>query len=158
MSRHNPVAVPSRLRARQPKNRCLISGRDKSAQTCSAAHPTFQPINTGVSLPRVKQARWEADSSSPSSADVHASIYTFFFPYVFTVSRDSSVRMATYFDSLQRWDIFISSTAFILALEPIQPLVQWAPGAFSWEAKRPGSVADRSPASSAEVKNCGAVP
>jgi hypothetical protein len=36
---------------------------------------------------------------------------------------------------------------------PTQPLVQWVPG-----VKRPVPEADYSPPSSAEVKNCGAIP
>jgi hypothetical protein len=37
---------------------------------------------------------------------------------------------------------------------PTQPPIQWVPGAISLEVKRPGHEADRSPPSSAEVKEC----
>jgi hypothetical protein len=39
------------------------------------------------------------------------------------------------------------------ALGPIQPPVQWVPGALSLGVKWPGREADHSPLSSAEVKN-----
>jgi hypothetical protein len=48
------------------------------------------------------------------------------------------------------WEFFSSSRP---ALGPIQPPVQWVPGALSLGVKRPGHEADHSPPSSAEVKN-----
>jgi hypothetical protein len=39
-------------------------------------------------------------------------------------------------------------------LGPIQPPIQWVPGALSLGKKRPGCEADGSPQSSAEVKEC----
>jgi hypothetical protein len=39
-------------------------------------------------------------------------------------------------------------------LGPIQPPIQWVPGALSLVVKRPGSEVDHSPPSSAEVKEC----
>jgi hypothetical protein len=43
-------------------------------------------------------------------------------------------------------------------LVPIQPRIQWVPGALSLVVKRSEHEADHSPSSSAEVKNGGAVP
>jgi hypothetical protein len=43
-------------------------------------------------------------------------------------------------------------------LWPTQPPIQWIPGALSSGVKRPGREADHPPPSSAEVKNCGAIP
>jgi len=39
------------------------------------------------------------------------------------------------------------------ALGPLQPPIRWVPGSLSLGLKRPGSEADQSPPSSAEVKN-----
>jgi hypothetical protein len=44
------------------------------------------------------------------------------------------------------------------ALGPTQPPIEWIPGAISPGVKRPGSEADHSSPSSAEVKNGGAIP
>jgi hypothetical protein len=70
---------------------------------------------------------------------------------VSTVTRLRAVRSG--FDSRQgqRTDVFAS--AFIPALGPIQPPIQWVLDALSPEVKRPGREADHSPPSSAEVKN-----
>jgi hypothetical protein len=43
-------------------------------------------------------------------------------------------------------------------LGPTQPFIQWVPGAFSREVKRPGREVDHSPPSSAEVKDGGTIP
>jgi hypothetical protein len=58
------------------------------------------------------------------------------------------------FDSQRGLGIFLFSTAFRPALGPTQPPIQWVPGALSLGVKRPGSVADHSLPSSAEVKEC----
>jgi hypothetical protein len=50
--------------------------------------------------------------------------------------------------------IFLFTTASRLALRPIQPLIQWVPGALSLRVKRPGREADHSPPSRAKVKEC----
>jgi hypothetical protein len=50
--------------------------------------------------------------------------------------------------------IFIFTTASRTALGPTQPSIQWVLGALSLGVKRPGREADRSPPSSAEVKEC----
>jgi hypothetical protein len=44
------------------------------------------------------------------------------------------------------------------ALGPTEPPVQWVPGSLSPRIKRLGREDDRSPPSSAEVKNGGAIP
>jgi hypothetical protein len=49
------------------------------------------------------------------------------------------------------------STASVLALGPTQPPAQWVSEALFPGVKRPGRDADRSPTSSAEVENGGAV-
>jgi len=49
--------------------------------------------------------------------------------------------------------IFLFSNTFRPALEPIQHLIQWVPGALTLGVKRPRREADHSPPSSAEVKN-----
>jgi hypothetical protein len=49
--------------------------------------------------------------------------------------------------------IFLFATASRTVLEPTQPPIQWVLGALSLGVKRPGSEADYSPPSSAEVKN-----
>jgi hypothetical protein len=49
--------------------------------------------------------------------------------------------------------IFLLTPASRPALGPSQPPIQWVPGIFSLVIKRPGGEADRSPPSSAEVKN-----
>jgi hypothetical protein len=49
--------------------------------------------------------------------------------------------------------IFLFTTASRTALGPTQPPIQWIPVALSLGVKRPGSEADHSPLSSAEVKN-----
>jgi hypothetical protein len=53
--------------------------------------------------------------------------------------------------------IFLFSTAFRETLGPTQPPNQWVPGEISQEVMRPGRESDRSPPSSAEVKNGGTV-
>jgi hypothetical protein len=50
--------------------------------------------------------------------------------------------------------IFLFTIASRTALVSTQPPIQWEPGAFSLEAKRPGREAIHSPPSSAEVKEC----
>jgi hypothetical protein len=50
--------------------------------------------------------------------------------------------------------IFLFDTMSRPALRPTQPPIQWVLGAPSLEVKRPGGEADRSPPSSAEVKEC----
>jgi hypothetical protein len=57
------------------------------------------------------------------------------------------------FDSRRVLGIFLFTTASRTALRPTQPPIQWVPGAPSPGVKRPGREADRSPPSSAEVKN-----
>jgi hypothetical protein len=47
---------------------------------------------------------------------------------------------------------FLLSTSSIPALGPTQPSIQWEPGALSPGVERPGSEADRSPPTGAEVK------
>jgi hypothetical protein len=49
--------------------------------------------------------------------------------------------------------LFLLATTSRLALGPTQPPVQWVAGAFTPGIKRPGSEANHSPPSSAEVKN-----
>jgi hypothetical protein len=79
-------------------------------------------------------------------------------------SQDSSVGIAMGYglDSRGsipgRCKIFFFSTVSTLALGPTQPPIQWVPGVLSLGVKRLGREADHSPPSSAEVKNCGAVP
>jgi len=52
------------------------------------------------------------------------------------------------------WEYFLFATDVPRpALGPNQPPIQWVPGALSLRVKRPGSEADHSPPSSAEVKN-----
>jgi hypothetical protein len=55
-------------------------------------------------------------------------------------------------------EIFLYSTVSGPALWPIQPPIKRVPGALFAGAKQPGREADRSPTSSAEVKNGGAIP
>jgi hypothetical protein len=62
------------------------------------------------------------------------------------------------FDSWRGQEISLYFTASRLALRPTQPLVQWVPGTLSLGVKRPGREADLPPPSSADVKNCGAIP
>jgi hypothetical protein len=54
-----------------------------------------------------------------------------------------------------RWElgIFLFPTASSTALVPIQPPIQCVPGSLYLGVKRPGREVDRSPLSSAEVKN-----
>jgi hypothetical protein len=52
-----------------------------------------------------------------------------------------------------RGNIFLFSLASRPALGPIQPPIGWVP-----RVKRLGCEVDYSPPSSAEVKNCGAIP
>jgi hypothetical protein len=61
------------------------------------------------------------------------------------------------FNSGQRQEIFLFSTASRLALGPTQHPIQWVPGALSLGVKRPGSESDHSPPSSTEFKIGGAV-
>jgi hypothetical protein len=78
-------------------------------------------------------------------------------------SRDSFVGIATrltgwtigvlVFDSRRGLGIFLFTTASRTALGPIQPPIQWIPGALSLGIKWPWREADHSPPSSAEVKN-----
>jgi hypothetical protein len=49
--------------------------------------------------------------------------------------------------------IFLFTVASRPTLRPIQPPIQWVPGAISPGVKRQGREADHSPPSSAEVKN-----
>jgi hypothetical protein len=63
------------------------------------------------------------------------------------------------FDSRRGLGIFLFTIASRYALGPTQPPNQWVPGALSLGVKRPGREADRSPPSSAEVKELsGAIP
>jgi hypothetical protein len=57
------------------------------------------------------------------------------------------------FESRQELKIFLFTTASKPALGPTQPPIQWTPGALSMGIKWPGSEADDTPPSSAEVKN-----
>jgi hypothetical protein len=76
-------------------------------------------------------------------------------------SRDSSVGIALGYGLNDRGSrvrfsgeglgIFLFTTASRTALGPTQPPNQWVPGALSLGVKRPGSEADHSPQSSAEV-------
>jgi hypothetical protein len=50
--------------------------------------------------------------------------------------------------------MILFTTVSRTALRPTQPPIQWVPGAPSLGIKRPGSEADHSPPSSAEVKEC----
>jgi hypothetical protein len=55
------------------------------------------------------------------------------------------------FDSRRGQVIFLFTTA---AVGPIQPPIQWVPGALSLKVKVPRREADHSPPSSAMVKEC----
>jgi hypothetical protein len=57
------------------------------------------------------------------------------------------------FDFRRELGIFPFTTAFRTALGHTEPPIQWVRGAPSLEVKRPGREADRSPPSSAEIKN-----
>jgi hypothetical protein len=61
------------------------------------------------------------------------------------------------FDSRQGQEIFLFSAAFVPSLGPVQPPIQWVPGPLP-AVKRPGSKADHSLPSFAEVKNIGVKP
>jgi hypothetical protein len=58
------------------------------------------------------------------------------------------------FKSQQRLGIFLFTTTFRMALGPIQPPIQWVPGALSLEVKWLGHEVDHPPPSSAELKEC----
>jgi hypothetical protein len=58
------------------------------------------------------------------------------------------------FDSRRELGIFLFTIASRMDLEPIEPPIQWVPGALSLGVNRPGREADHSPPSSAEVKEC----
>jgi hypothetical protein len=58
------------------------------------------------------------------------------------------------FDCRRGLRIFLFTTASRTALEPNQTPIQWVRGFLSLGIKRPGSEADHSPPSSAEVKEC----
>jgi hypothetical protein len=57
------------------------------------------------------------------------------------------------FESRQGLGNFLFTTASRPGLGPIQPPIQWVPGALSLGIKRPGHEADHSLPSSVEVKN-----
>jgi hypothetical protein len=56
-------------------------------------------------------------------------------------------------DSRKGLEIFLFATAPKLALGPIQPPIQWIPGALSPGVKRPVRVAEHLPTSNVQVKN-----
>jgi hypothetical protein len=58
------------------------------------------------------------------------------------------------FETRQWLEIFLFTTASRPALGPTQPPKKWVSGSLSLGVKRPGREADRSPPSSAEVKEC----
>jgi hypothetical protein len=58
------------------------------------------------------------------------------------------------FDSRRGMGIFLFTTAPRTALGPLQPPIQWVPGALSLGIKLLGPAADHSPPSSTEVKEC----
>jgi hypothetical protein len=77
-------------------------------------------------------------------------------------SRDSSVGIALGYgldDRVLGFDfglglgIFLFTTASRTVLRPIEPPIQWVPGAFPLGVRRPGRETDHSLPSSAEVKN-----
>jgi hypothetical protein len=57
------------------------------------------------------------------------------------------------FDFPLELGIFLFTAVSRTALEPIQPPIQWIPGALSLGVKRPGREAEHSPPSSVEVNN-----
>jgi hypothetical protein len=57
------------------------------------------------------------------------------------------------FDSQQGLGILLFTTVFRMALGPIQPPIQWMPGALSLGIKWLRREADHSPPSNGEVKN-----
>jgi hypothetical protein len=72
---------------------------------------------------------------------------------------NSSVGIATGWGSIPgKGNILLFTVASIPAQGPTQPSIQWVRGIISPGVKRPGREADYSPPSSAEVKNCGAIP
>jgi hypothetical protein len=62
------------------------------------------------------------------------------------------------FVSRQGQEMFLYITAYILALGPNQPSIQWVPRALSPEIKRPKCEADHSPVCNVKVKNGGVIP
>jgi hypothetical protein len=56
------------------------------------------------------------------------------------------------FGSWRGLGIFLFTTTSRMTMGPTQPPIQWVPGALSLGIKRPGSEADKSPPSNAEVK------
>jgi hypothetical protein len=92
-----------------------------------------------------------------------SSLCNFHHPPVAIESRDSSVGMTLGYGLDDRGSrvrftrggglgVFPFTTASRTALGLTQPPIQWVPGALSLGVKRPGREADRSPQSSAEVK------
>jgi hypothetical protein len=71
--------------------------------------------------------------------------------HVFGLSRLRAGRQG--FNSRQRLGIFLFVTVFKPALRLTQPPIQWEPGPFSPGVKWLGRETDRSPSSSAKVKN-----
>jgi hypothetical protein len=83
--------------------------------------------------------------------------------YLFFIGAETSVSIAKSYE-LDGWGsipgrgkISLFSIKSRPALGPIQPPIQWVQGALSPGIKRPGRQADRSPSSSNEVNNGGAV-
>jgi hypothetical protein len=58
-----------------------------------------------------------------------------------------------WFESLRGLRIFLFTTTSRPAVGPTEPPFQWLPAALSLGVKRPVCEADRSPPSSAEIKN-----
>jgi hypothetical protein len=63
------------------------------------------------------------------------------------------------FDSRQKQEMYLFSTAFRQALGLAEPAIMWVPGALSFlGVKRPGRETDHSPPCSVDAKNAGAIP
>jgi hypothetical protein len=78
-------------------------------------------------------------------------------------ARDSSAGIATgygldYPGSIPCRQDFLLYVVQTVSEAPTQPPIEWIPGVISAGVKRPGHEADRSPPSSAEVRNGGAIP
>jgi hypothetical protein len=93
-------------------------------------------------------------------ASVFLSLFRFYFLFSPFRRQGSSVRIVTRLrtgrsgiDSCQGHGIFLFATAYRPSLGSTQPSIQWVLGSLSAGVKRPAREADRSPTSSAGVKN-----
>jgi hypothetical protein len=129
--------------------------RTKTTILCTHDQTFGQVVNNFIKLPFLHlPSRRGASISTETTFNILSLQIKFSYNSIGTALGSGWTIGVLGFDSRRRLEMFLFTTASRTAMRPTQPLIQWVPGALFLGVKRPGREGDRSPPSSAEVKEC----